>query len=218
MCKEYRNVYYRAGWDGKFVDNIISIGTWINEPRTKGYSHAEVWLPDNEGRFVTSLRQIYSEEHPDLYTGMSVMMGELFDQPIFLGTCYTSTLGQVRDKNSKEQSGTLSRPARDVFRHPERWDFSQHGISDDKYYAGLTLLRKLVENNQGYSKKDLLRFIMPIAVHKALGFYDKDLQICSEIVKMYNIEVGVLTGEPLVSPRRLSRQDLETGVKIKSLV
>ena len=46
-----RYAFYRAGKDGHWVDNAISIYTGLFNPGTGPYSHVETWWPGNNGNF-----------------------------------------------------------------------------------------------------------------------------------------------------------------------
>ncbi|KKN05789.1 hypothetical protein LCGC14_1083850 [marine sediment metagenome] len=141
------------------------------------YSHVEVWLPDEYGRF-------YDEAES---------LGH-FPVHAYFGTCYTSTM---RD----DEKGTCSRPASEVIKHPERWEYKEFDITPWQYHIGLVWMQKQVKLNKGYGFKNYGRFF-------GLGkiIYDRWKNICSQFTHNYAVMVFIFSMPfKIVSPRRLSR-------------
>ena len=200
---EIRFLLYKAGIDGKYLDNGIAgwtqlINSWrlLNAEQRKivlaGYSHAEVWVPSEDGCF-----------------GGVYMNGTV---KAFAGDCYTSTLGQIRNPNVPAMSGTCKRPASQILRHPERWDIVKVLITQEQYNAMIEYLDYEVDWNQGYGKRDCLKFF-------GLGFLSSPHQnICSELVHNAGVTAEVLKGEfNIVSPLLLAILLVQAGHKIKRL-
>jgi hypothetical protein len=131
---------------------------------------------------------------------------------LFAGTCYTSTMGQIRSRGTIIQSGTCKRPAARVLKHPERWDCVEIDINEIEYYEMMRYLDDQVLNNAGYGKIDVAKFF-------GLGFItDKKRNICSEIVHNALIEGDVLDGEhKVVSPLLLAILLVKAGHEVKKL-
>ena len=136
------------------MDDLISWWTWPWNIGTGPYGHAEVWTPEIISR-----------------------KGEIFDFPqykqkkgwskVFTGTCYTSTL---RDN----YKGTCKRPASEVLKHPERWDYMEFDIPEDDYNRLVYWMDLEVENNKGYDMKASLSHLTP------WRFHNIDKNNCSE--------------------------------------
>ncbi len=195
-----RFLFYRARFEWRnflrtrqirLVDDLISAWTWPANIGTGPYGHTEVWLPDKDGYFSH-----HQQPAPTPY-GLG---HRKFD-----GTCYTSTL---RDN----YKGTCKRPASEVIKHPERWDYMEFDIPEDLYYAMQTWMEIQVENNRGYDKKAIISFFWPKRFHNADKF------ICSEFCQIAAVIAGILP-QPyqVVSPRRLVRILTKAGHKIKRL-
>ena len=90
------------------------------------------------------------------------------------GTCYTSTMGQVRGSNNVGD-GTCKRDAFKVLKHPERWSYVEHEVSDDAYAMMIQYLEVQVDENKGYG----------------LG---PDKNVCSELSHNANVVSGELAG------------------------
>lgn len=78
-----RVLFYKSKWgDGHWIDNLISLWT-----RSK-YSHVEIWLPNEIGKFRGNLGRIY-------------------------GTCWTSTMrGEDNGTVMRDASGVIQNPER----------------------------------------------------------------------------------------------------------
>ena len=199
--KKCRFLFYRAKFEWRnflrtrqirLVDDLISWWTWPYNIGTGPYGHAEVWLPGDRGMFITHPLRAKKPNNIETYTKIH-------------GTCYTSTL---RDN----YKGTCKRPASEILKHPERWDFAEVDIPKDLYYAMLAWMEIQVENNKGYDKKAILSFFWPKRFHNADKF------ICSEFAHHAAVMADILP-YPLkvVSPRRLARMLTEAGHEIKRL-
>lgn len=248
-----RFLLYKAGIDGKYVDNGISFWTGvINLPKViwqermwnlkkwgkavwdfikRAYSHTEIWKPDKKGMFITPPENLATKP-----------LIKWFKSNVFTGTCYTSTMGQVRNKNAPPEDGTVKRPANQVLKNPERWDYVEVDLEDKDFDRLIYWMDLEVENNLGYGKRDTLKFF-------GLGFLaDKLRNICSEfdhngaVVAMIKAFIAprLVKGSlwppvtfnvwpmptqitylskffEVVSPRIFARMLIEAGYEIKSL-
>ena len=118
-----------------------------------------------------------------------------------------------------EDNGTVSRPASTVFKYPKRWEYIEFEVTDESFEAAKAWADERVKNNKGYSKRDLLRFAMPLWMLKKLKIADPDREICSEhgegwatrllvLAKPYGVTVihkFILQRILIRSPRRLWR-------------
>lgn len=201
--KKVRFVFYRAKFNlinvirGKrkphLIDDGISLWTGLFNWWTPGYSHVEVWIQD-----------MYSEVH------------NAFDVRHFVGNnsgiCYTSTM---RGKDN----GTVSRPASEVFKHPERWEYIEFDVTDESFEKAKKWADWRVNLHMSYALGDLLRFVMPLWMLKGLKLDDPDREICSEhgegwawrLMQAMPLVDGKMYTYPLLdkilirSPRRLWR-------------
>ena len=187
-----RLLSYKAKQDGKWLDNLISMWTWLFNWNTPPYSHAEVWLPNEDGKFSEQLGVVHQTQ--------------------YLGTCYTSTMGQVRGKNSVAQSGSCKRLASKVLKHPSRWDYIDIEVNDLLYENALTWADCVVADNKGYDLKAVWSFFLPWKIH------DDDKYICSEFCACFLRICGIDVPSVIPSPRRLARDFVRGGYKIRSLV
>ena len=180
---KYRTLLYHSKWwDGKWIDNAITIVTrvwhlfrrlWKRELRWKefwrifkmGFSHEEIWIPDEDGGFSYAC----SCYDMPLYCSVCFIGGKTYK-----GTCYTSTMGQVRGKNNVG-NGTCKRNASNILKHPERWSYTEHEVSDRRYVWMIHYLEDQVAKNKGYG----------------LG---PDKNVCSELSHNANVTSGELAG------------------------
>ncbi len=198
--KKYRTLLYHSKrGDGHIIDNAIAIVTQLAhmglildpvlwDVVKLGLSHEEIWTPDEEGEFdvreckYCGFQRCYPEE-----------CAGGFDRD-YIGTCYTSTMGQVRGSNNVGD-GTCKRRASKVLKHPKRWSYTEHEVSDDAYAMMLQYLEVQVDQNKGYG----------------LG---KGKNICSVLSNNANITSGELAGpyrfiSPLGSALHLVRSGKE---------
>ena len=162
--KKIRFVFYIAKFDlinvlyrkrkPHFIDDGIAFWTGLFNWFTPRYSHWEGWIQDENGLF----RDYY-------------YVAGITDE--FLGTCYTSTM-------RGDNNGTVSRPASEVFIHPERWHYQEFEVTDDSFEEAKAWADERVRLNRGYSKRDILRFFMPLWLLKKLKLDDPVREICSE--------------------------------------
>jgi len=195
MSKRIRVIFYKAKFgDGHWIDNLISSWTWLISSKNKKvgpYSHVEIWTPQSTGLFK---RSDGSE-----YDGQSRTI-----QYKTVGTCWTST-------TRGENNGTVSRPANKVISNRERWSFCEIEIKEVDYARMLRWMEREVRANNGYSKRDLLKFF-------GLGFFADNLKnICSEFSLNALHQALVLREKGVVSPRRLAWKLQKAGYQIKEL-
>ena len=212
MNKRFRVLHYKSGIDGKVVDNAIGFWTKvINLWDWKTwflpwYSHSEIWVP-------------HPWALPSAHGGNFVEYDSLLKENVFVGTCYSSTMGQIREKETRFAiSGTRKLPASEVLKHPERWDYTEFEVPDKVSANGMRLMEFLVITNKGYAKRDISKFF-PIVRH----FVKQDAlrYICSEFGHKVCVVFKVLKGPgKVISPLRLARKmpwikDLVTGKLLK---
>ena len=125
-----RILLYRAGRDGKWLDNAISAWTHIFNWGTEPYSHAE---GQTKGKCFPS--------HCEDEAFMTFQDHEYPED--FYGTCYTST---TRGDNK----GTVKRPASEVLKHPGRWDYCDVEIDEQMYPHAIGYMERSVAENEGY--------------------------------------------------------------------
>lgn len=106
--KTIRLCNYLPRWgDGHAIDNIIDVWTHIWNPR----------VPD-----------VLRCSHSELWLPNDLHQFKN-DDGLYAGTCHTSTM---RGKNI---NGVVTRPASDVFKHPERWTYINITVSNEEYTA-----------------------------------------------------------------------------------
>ena len=195
MSKRIRVIFYKAKWGDKhWLDNAINTWTWLISAKNRKvgpYSHVEIWTPDEDGDFK------HPPEHPR--AGSAYFAG-------FVGTMWTSTM---RGKDN----GTVKRPACDVIKNAKRWDYFEIEVSDRQYEHLISCMKIEVDNNMGYAKKDLWKFILGDRHNP-----DDSRNICSEFVNnmLYFINVFI-SGFGIVSPRRLAYKLIQAGYTAQPL-
>ena len=161
--RKIRILFYKAKFgDGHWVDNAIATwtGTWnLNWKRIfrKGFfpepdSHCELWVP---GVFHQSLCpdesiMVFEEPASNFQKGMGM------DSDHFYGTCWTSTM-------RGDNNGVVSRPASEVLKNPERWCYYE--VEVDSVEDLVEFMDQIVKANQGYSKRDILKFFNPLMLN-----------------------------------------------------
>ncbi len=153
---EWRNLFIK-GRKIRVVDDGISLWTGLFNWFTPGYSHMSVWI---ESDFRDFKAYVLDYEHKAKFLS-------------FTGTCYTSTM-------RGDDNGTVSRPASAVFTNPPRWEYMELEVTDESFEEAKAWADERVRLNKGYSKRDLLRFAMPLWMLKGLKIADPDREICSE--------------------------------------
>jgi len=117
------------------------------------------------------------------------------------GDCYTSTM-------YKNANGVVRRPARDVLKHPDRWDYIEIEISNERYLMLCRFLAKAVRDNKGYDLLTLGKFFLPFAKWRRS---DPKKFICSEFVQYMLWLIGIFDKQALWSPRRLWKKLNDKG-------
>ena len=206
--KKVRFVFYRAKLDIinvirrkrklHLVDDGISWWTGIFNWFTPPYSHSEVWT-----------QSLYFPSHN---ADEAITVFETSDLPgTHFGLCYTSTM-------RGDANGTVKRVAQDVFKNPKRWEFIEFEVTDESFEAAKHWADERVRLNKGYSKRDLLRFAMPLWLLKKLKLDDPDREICSEHGEGWAVKLWapcmdgflpILYKILIRSPRRLWRDLVE---------
>ena len=154
---EWRN--FLKGRKIRLVDDGISLWTGLFNWWTPKYSHMSVWKQEGRSRF--RICPLVAKE------------GVIVTAPAFTGTCYTSTM-------RGDDNGTVKRPASEVFRDPRRWEYIEFQVTDESFEEAKTWADDRVAMKWSYSKRDLLRFAMPLWMLKGLKLADPDREICSE--------------------------------------
>ena len=191
--KKYRTLLYHSKWgDGHVIDNAIALTTQAyNLQRFTnpvlwdvvklGLSHEEMWIPGKNDDFMWTAELMYPN-------GPYKMDG-------YAGTCYTSTMGQVRGSNNVGD-GTCKRDASLVLKHPERWSYTEHEVSDGAYEIMVKYLEDQVARNKGYG----------------LG---RGKNVCSKLSHNANVTSGELAGPyRFISPLGDALLLVKSGKKI----
>lgn len=180
----YRTLFYHAKFgDKKWIDNAIALVTqawhlfrrlWKHELTWKefwrifkmGLSHEEIWVPDWDGyRYIFKLIDARQDGKGNT----------TWFPPTCHGTCYTSTMGQIGGKN-REGKGTVKRPASKVLKHPARWSYTEHEVSDDRFTLMVHWMNIEVFTNKGYGVRE-------------------GQNVCSEFSHNANVVSGELDGK-----------------------
>jgi len=182
-AKLFRLLFYRPKVDGKWIDNAIAIWTrlWnLKAPKNLICSHVEIWIPESN---------------------VFVKDGK------FVGMCYSSTMGQIRSKNTIGD-GVRKAPAADILKHPERWFYCQFDDVSKKNYEQLVCdMEKDIANNQGYDMKLIWSFFW---IRRDVDG-DKDKYICSEFC--FKHFKKLLAAENNFSPMALKKiESLKTSM------
>ena len=150
------------------------------------YSHCEIWIATDEGLFENAYERF----------------AEGFQ---YWGTCYTSTM-------RGDHNGTVKRDACGVLKNPDRWDYIEEEVIAQVYATLIIWMNLVVEQNEGYSMWDLLKFLSPV------HFPDNNRYICSEFCNdaiwyiLDNWKGGI------ISPKRLHIKLTKLGLETVSLV
>ena len=173
---EWRNVFTK-GRKIRLVDDGIALATWPLNLFTPWYSHMSVWIPGQNRNFKIFSHDIDTET----------------TNPVFVGTCYTSTM-------RGDDNGTVSRPASTVFKNPERWEYIEFEVTDESFKTAVLWADLRVLRNKGYSMRDLWRFAMPLWLLKKIKLADPDREICSEHGEGWAIRLkrGVWVKRPIL--------------------
>jgi hypothetical protein len=160
--EKFRMLFYRPAIDGKWIDNAIAGWTrlWnLDCPKELICSHQEIWLPDKDRKFLIS----YWE---------NTQTGKV-DTAYLSGYCWTSTMGQIRNKGAK-YNGVCCRPAQEVLYNPDRWFYCEFEICLEAYNRMISSMLNELLANKGYDISMLLNFFLPVGIGR------KDKWICSE--------------------------------------
>ncbi len=228
-----RVLFYKAKWDGHLLDDLISSWTWLFNMGTGPYSHAEIWIPDENSYDDDGFYGMYEKSYyPESRTVMTWKNWK--------GTCYTSTMRKgvclqckgtrgylfynhileedeflkcpkCKGKGEIKYSGVVARPAAEVLKHPGRWCYVEIEVTQDAYDNLIEGMDGSVKDNPGYDIWCILSFFW----YKRL-FAGKKF-ICSEFCQAALFIVGVFKELRCPSPRRLSRWLVDKGYKIHSL-
>ena len=189
--KKLRILLYKTPWQLKLkylVNHLISIRTLSK------YSHIETWVPDVNGNFIEVVPQgnpQFSDCPPPIKR--------------YAGTAYTSTM-------RGEDSGTVKRDASKVLIHPANWDFIEIEVTEKQYEVLIWWLDMKVSANKGYSKRDIMKFLVPI------HFDDYQREICSELINDGLVVIQVILGFGIFSPGKVAKKLIKQGNKVKSLI
>ena len=146
-----RFVFYKAKIDGRPLDDAINIWTGIlalfsGWGRLKyNYSHAEVWLPDEQGYFKMHWR-----------VGGHVLRGRCFSS-----TTRGSFTG-VRFENAKI-----------VLKNEARWDWLEFEVDNERYEVVCELMAQ--EEGKPYDYAGLFSFFNPFNTQKKDAWYCSEI-------------------------------------------
>jgi hypothetical protein len=142
-----RVLFYKAKVDGKLLDDAISIYTGVLPCNwgTEGYSHVEIWWPDDYGSF-----EIVSD------SGNAYYVGECFS---------STTRGQWK--------GVRVAPTDEVLKHPDRWDCLEMEVEDDLFYKAKDTIWS--EIGKPYDHKGIFGFFWPWPVQDKNKWYCSEI-------------------------------------------
>ena len=154
--KTIRLLCYKPAIDKHLIDNLIWIHNYVFNPKGWKYkrlacSHSEMWVADGE------------YEYHDM-SGVT-----------YLGSCYTSTMGQTGGANRTKYNGICKRPAYEVLIHPDRWYYIEMQVESNALESALLAADLRVANNKGYDVAHILKYFLPV---RTQDVYD-DKMICS---------------------------------------
>lgn len=200
--KKIRILFYKTPW-------VLKLKYWVNwliSIRTVSkYSHCELWEADEQGRFMdyvcTKEGQYTSFVSEGCATGTVTMPEYRLD---IYGTCTTATM-------RGDANGTVSRDASTVLKHPENWDYVEIEVSEEQASSLRTWMQYQVDHNKGYSKWDILKFVVPV------HFPDEIRNICSEFVNNGLAAIGFFKSFGIVSPGKVAKKLLAKGYGVNNL-
>jgi hypothetical protein len=108
-----------------------------------------------------------------------------------------------------EDNGTVKRDASGVLDKPRHWEYIE--IEVEHFDQMKLFMEHDVNENKGYSKWDLLKFVSP------WHFDDKDRNICSEFCNNALFFGLILHKFGIVSPGKLHKMLTKLGYETKSL-
>ena len=117
----------------------------------------------------------------------------------------------------------MVRPAARVLTHPWRWLYTVHTAECAKFeYAKANAQAKVdynIEHDVGYAYRNLFRYVMPLWMLKVIKLIDPKGEICSQHVEAWKVDMEILRGRLIRSPRRLLKHVvLATHVPVRRLV
>ena len=189
----YRLLFHKSEWgDGKIIDNIISVVTYVGEVVKSGFrkwkspdaDHVEVWTV-NPG-LLNAQEFSYTD---DIYPPKTTYFGQML----------SSTM---RD----DWDGTRFTEANGFIKHPERWYYYEFECDEPDFGIAIIWAMNQVANNKGYAKRTLLKFI-------GINWHDKKRNICSQVAHKWCVLCENMKQPPkIVSPRRLAAMCEEMGM------
>jgi len=183
---KFRVVFYKAKWgDGHKIDNLIDIWTMlVNLPYVTYKSKLnfkDIW------KFIKGFNYSHVEKWEPNGRGIPRQCDW------WNGEMSTSTM-------RGDYNGTVSRSAREVLVHPERWDATEFEINSVTYLVVHGWEQDQLDNNLGYSKEDIGKFF-PVVRHFVK---DETRNICSEYVHNFMVKCGLFLKFRVLSPRLLA--------------
>ena len=183
-------------WPPRCVGTLIVGWTWALAFVSGGwnrlkynYSHVELGIPNEYGEFF------YYPPMPNSRTCTPIRC--------YLGQCFSST-------TRGGAKGVRFAPASEVLKHPERWDYAEVEVDDERFEVAMAEARKLVGKKYDYI--GLFGFFWPWNIH------DKNKWYCSEICAWLAYLMRVLPKRhKRISPRRFARKLVEQGIVLKPL-
>ena len=148
------------------------------------FRHVEVWFPDDVGLF--SNIPAYADPKAILY-------GKYFS---------ATTRG--------ENKGVRFAPASEVLKHPNRWDYIEVEVKDERIENYMPVFQEKV--GLAYDFAGIAGFALPFNPQ------DKNKWFCSEICAWVAFVLWILPyWHKRISPRRLAKLLVEAGGELKSL-
>ena len=189
--KKLRILFYKTPWKLKakyWLNWLISARTWSK------YSHCEAWTAEEDKSICW----------PPAFTAHFMPIGSLCSGLQVYGKCWTATM-------RGDDNGTVVRDASGVLDHPERWVYFEIEVEAERYDTCIEIMKMAVENNNGYSKWDCLKFVSPI------HFPQNDKYICSEFVIWILWWAGISKVNGIVSPGYIYKMLTKMGYEAKEL-
>jgi len=168
------------------------LGLFYNWKALKyNYSHEEAWFPDKNGNFIFPLKPYQSCEHMGCLahtTHPCESCGRIAGRP-YVGECFSST-------TRGDAEGVRFAPASEVLKHPERWDYIEIEVDDDRFEVAYAEAKRLdgLKYDYGY----ILDFLWPFTM-----FQKEKRWACSEICDWLKVLLRVWSHQhKRISPRR----------------
>lgn len=184
-----RFLFYRASQERwNLIGHLIAIYTALLPVNWRSwkywYSHVEIWLPDESGRFVAGSRKGYER-----FRGSGLYVYPMKYK--YVGQCFSST-------TRGGAKGVRFIAASELLKHPERWDYIGCEVEDWRVEVALDEAEKLVGKKYDFLAL-FFGFFTPFRLH------DKNKWYCSELAGWFAYLIKALLKRFFrISPRRFA--------------